>query len=212
MEELSSTQALDNEIISDAKKKSERILAKAEETCASLLSDVDRRVEEALRQAQETQDVMLAAYKKNTEASLPLEKERHLVSFVNESILKALNGYFEKAGLEKRMAVVESMVKRAKDVLEGKKVSAYVLSLPLDSAKKMLEGALGLQLASVQEFDRTSLEEDVLPGFNFEDGVILVAEDSSIKCRLTLKEKVREILDGKKMELAQALFAGRLAV
>ena len=210
MEELRSTQALDNEIIADAKKKSERILQKAEETCASLLADVDKRVNDALKQAQETQDALLAAFKKNTEASLPLEKERYLVSFVSESILNAVNGYFEKAGEQKRLDVVESMVRRAKNVLGDKKVSAYVLAFPLDSARKMLEGALGVQLLSVEQVQKSVLDEDVLPGFAFDDGIILVTEDASIKCRLTLKEKVKEILDDKKMERSQALFAGRL--
>ncbi len=212
MEELRSTQALDNEIIADAKKKSERILKNAEETCASLLSDVEGRVQEALRQAQQTQDALLAAFRKNTEASLPLEKERYLVSFVDGAILKALNGYFQKAGVQKRLDVIESMVKRVKPILGDMKVCASVVGFPLESAKKMLESSLGVQLASVEEYHKTGLEEDVLPGFDFEDGVILVTEDSSIKCRLTLKEKVKEILDDKKMELADSLFGGRLAV
>ena len=210
MEELRSTQALDNEIISDARKKSERILQKAEETCASLLADVDKRVSDALKQAQETQDSILAAFKRNTEASLPLEKERYLVSFVSESILNAVNGYFEKAGVQKRLDVVESMVRRAKNVLGDRKVSAYVIGFSLDSAKKMLESSLGVQLLSMEQKQKSALDEDVLPGFVFEDGVILVTEDGSIKCRLTLKERVKEILDDKKMELSQALFAGRL--
>ncbi|MBO4321340.1 MAG: hypothetical protein J5857_12805 [Treponema sp.] len=210
MEELRSTQALDNEIISDARKKSERILQKAEETCASLLADVDKRVSDALKQAQETQDSILAAFKRNTEASLPLEKERYLVSFVSESILNAVNGYFEKAGVQKRLDVVESMVRRAKNVLGDRKVSACVIGFSLDSAKKMLESSLGVQLLSMEQKQKSALDEDVLPGFVFEDGVILVTEDGSIKCRLTLKERVKEILDDKKMELSQALFAGRL--
>lgn len=212
MEELRSTQALDNEIISDARKKSERILQRAEEMCASLLSDVDNRVQEALKQAQETQDTLLAAFKKNTEASLPLEKERYLVSFVNDSLLKAVNGYFEKAGVQKRLDVVASMVKRAIPVLDGRKVHAYVLALPLDSARKMLESSLGVQLMSVDNYTKTTIDEDALPGFDFDDGVILVTEDGSVKCRLTLKERVKEILDDKKMELSEALFAGGLSL
>ncbi|MBO4320409.1 MAG: hypothetical protein J5857_08065 [Treponema sp.] len=212
MEELRSTQALDNEIISDARKKSERILQRAEEMCASLLSDVDNRVQEALKQAQETQDTLLAAFKKNTEASLPLEKERYLVSFVNDSLLKAVNGYFEKAGVQKRLDVVASMVKRAIPVLDGRKVHAYVLALPLDSARKMLESSLGVQLMSVDNYTKTTIDEDALPGFDFEDGVMLITEDGSVKCRLTLKERVKEILDDKKMELSEALFAGGLSL
>ncbi len=50
MEELRSTEILDKEIRSDARKKAERILSKAEVDCQMILAEVDDRVENAKKE------------------------------------------------------------------------------------------------------------------------------------------------------------------
>ena len=72
MEELRSTEALDNEIRNDARKKAEQILAKAEETALSIIDSVKQKVQEEQSQARKNCDARIALYRKNKEAALPL--------------------------------------------------------------------------------------------------------------------------------------------
>lgn len=84
MEELRSTEILDKEIRSDARKKAERILSKAEVDCQMILAEVDDRVEKAKKEISDKDEKKLAAYEKQKNAALPLEKKRFLVNFILE--------------------------------------------------------------------------------------------------------------------------------
>jgi len=213
MEELRSTDALDKEIVADAKKKADRILAKAEESCASLLGGVDARVQEAKSQAEAATRSMLALYKKNINASLPLEKERYLVSYIHESVIEALNVYFESAGEDKRLQIVKGLVERSKKVLGTRPVNARVLGFEKEAALEMLKSVFGTQILSVETAGAGENADETVEGFAFHEGVILSTADSNsgaITCRLTLDEKVKDILDSWNFELSDALFGGRL--
>ena len=63
MEELRSTDALDNEIRNDARRKAEQILARAEETARSLIDNVKQKVQEEENLAQKNSDERLAIYR-----------------------------------------------------------------------------------------------------------------------------------------------------
>ena len=106
MEELRSTEILDKEIEADARKKAEKILARAEEECRTILADVSLRVDEASKQKESYYAGKLSALEKSINEALPLEKGRFLVSFYDDEVSKAFNEYFEKLGLEKRLALI----------------------------------------------------------------------------------------------------------
>lgn len=213
MEEIRSTDVLDREIVSDAKKKADKILSRAEETCRELLGGVGKRLEESRIQAQKSADSRLELYKKNEGASLPLEKERYEVSFVHGEVLEAINSYFEKAGEEKRLSVVQKLLERALPSLGKGAVHATVISFSKDPAEKMLRSILGERLETVETSPEALFADDFVPGLRYHGGVILSVESEhgEIVCRLTLDEKILEILDEYNFELAHALFGGRIS-
>ena len=96
MEEFRSTEILDKEIQADARKKAEKILAKADVDCALLLEEVSGRIEKAKKELEDKYALKIAAFEKDQSATLPLEKERFLVSFIQSSIEKAINAYLAK--------------------------------------------------------------------------------------------------------------------
>ncbi|MBR0496271.1 MAG: hypothetical protein IJJ71_08875 [Treponema sp.] len=209
MEELRSTEILDKEIEADARKKAEKILARAEEESKSILSDVERRVNEAKSQKESYYATKYAQAEKSVNEALPLEKGRFLVSFYSDAVSKAFNEYLENLGESKRLALIENKLAHLPECLVSKKVNALVFGFNLSEAKKLLEKSVK-NLGKVEEvsFERSGEEEAL--GNAFHEGIILSSDDGFVKVRATIDQIVREIKDKYSMELAEKLFGGRL--
>ena len=210
MEELRSTDALDQEIRSDARKRAEKILAKADESAKALLDGVQERVSEAEKTARQASQARCESFKRNNEASIPLEHQRTQVSYIHNAIIEALNVYLEKLSEKERLLIIKTQLERALPFLAQKEVNAYVIGFDLTQAKKMLSGVLKTQLVSCKKGSENLIADEAVSGIKLREGVVLNTSDKSISCRLTLDEKIKEILDEKTDELALALFGGRL--
>lgn len=210
MEELRSTEILDKEIEADARKKAEKILARAEEECRTILADVSLRVDEASKQKESYYAGKLSALEKSINEALPLEKGRFLVSFYDDEVSKAFNEYFEKLGLEKRLALIEKRLEKLPRTLFEKKINAFVFGFNMADAKKILEKHLGQNAGEVTETSFEKSGEEAVKGNNFHEGIIISSEDGFVKIRLTIDQIVRETKDKYSEELAKALFGGRL--
>lgn len=210
MEELRSTEALDNEIRNDARKKAEQILAKSEETALSIIDSVKQKVQEEQSQARKNCDARIALYRKNKEAALPLEKQRYLVQNIHDAVIDAMNEYFDSLKESKRLEIIKILVERSKNLLEGKSVKAVIIGFKKTTADKMLKSVLGKSLKSSSVGDERLISEEAVAGFNRREGVVLQSDDGSMICRFTLDEKIKEILDENSRELAETLFCGRV--
>jgi V/A-type H+-transporting ATPase subunit E len=210
MEELRSTDILDQEIKADVKKKADRILEDARQTAQSLEAGVTSRVSAAGDEAKKSSEARIGFYEKNINASLPLEKQRYFVSFVNSEVIGAFNSYFKDLGPAKRLDIVKKLVERSKDELKGKNVNAFVIGFNKADAEKMLKSQFGSSLLSCKAGNEIMVADEAVEGFEFREGLVLVSEDGKTVCRLTLDEKLKEVLDSKSYELSSALFAGRL--
>lgn len=206
MEELRSTEILDKEIQVSARKKAERILAKADEDCKALENSVEERVAKAKTEVEALFANKLNAIKKDSEASIPLEKQRLLVSFVQSEIVSHINEYLASLSEEKR---IELVLKNAADILarleDDAKVDAFIYGFDSKKAEKALKKLLGTKLSKVEEtvYGKAALEESVI---DLKEGIILVTEDSKLKARFTLCEVVNAVLDKYREEMKDALF------
>ncbi len=210
MEELRSTEALDNEIRNEARKRVGKILESARENAQTLKAGVEKKLTDAVAEAERQSAVRLELYRKNIDASIPLEKGRYLVSFIYDSVMDAVNAYLASGGEDKRLAIVTSLVERSKSFLEGKELEATVVGFDLAAAKAMLKKQLGTAVVACNRGEAFLLDDEGLAGLKFREGILLKAKDASVNCRLTLDEKMKEILDEKSFELSSTLFGGRL--
>lgn len=209
MEELRSTEILDKEIEADARKKAEKILARAEEECKNILADVEKRISEARTQKEAFYALKISQAEKSNAEALPLEKGRFLVSFYNDEVSKAFNEYLENLGEEKRLSLIEKKLESLSDIVNQKNLKAFVFGYELDVAKKMLEKHIK-NLSQIEKIIFEKSGEEAAFGNSFHEGIILESDDGMIRIRATIDQIVREIKDKLSEELAVKLFGGRL--
>ena len=193
MQELRSTEILDNEIRAEARRKAENVLKRGDEECAQILAGGDERIQNSCRE-------------KHIAASVPLEKQRMGVSFVQSELVKAVNKYLDSLGPQKRLKLV--LQSCDPKVFEGREFDAFVYGFDVESAQKMLLSVLGVKPVSCNktEFGKIIIEDDI--GLEIKEGIILQTKDNAVRCRLTLSEVFNRVMDKYRAQLAQALFDG----
>ena len=207
MQELRSTDILDKEIQSDARKKAEKILKKADSNCSEILASVDENIEKTKEEKKLSYSEKLSAFEKDQKASIPLQKECFEVSFIQNEISKGINKYLSSLSEEKRLEIAG----KGFDFSNlDKKVVAWVYGFNLERAKNFLSKKLGKNLLECKEtiFRKIALEDSC--GLENPQGIILEAEDKTFRFRLTLSQAVGKILDENRAELSDALFGGQI--
>lgn len=208
MEEFRSTEILDKEIQADARKKAEKILAKADVDCALLLEEVSGRIEKAKKELEDKYALKIVAFEKDQSATLPLEKERFLVSFIQSSIEKAIDAYLAKLSDEEKIDLVLKKSVKIEDVLKSKKLNALYYGFQESLVKKTVGKKFNLISVKETEFNKMIIENDL--GITDRKGIILESEDKAIRVRMTLSEVISQIQDKYRAELYSALFGERL--
>lgn len=208
MQELRSTDILDKEIEADARRKAEAILKRADKECEEILASVQNKIDLARKEKEEFYSKKLDAFEKDLTASGPLEKQRFQVSFIQEEVIAAINKYLSALKEEDRLALVTERFDF--DVCKDKKINAYIYGFDFDAAQKILKEKLGSALISCSktDFGKIMIEEEL--GLENNQGIILEAEDKSMRARLTLVQVLGGILDNYRQELSDALFGGSL--
>src|SRR5574344_317098 len=210
MEELRSTDVLDKEIQTDARKKAERILSKSETDGKAIIDGVASRIAAAKAERGAAYQKKIDAFEKDKNASLPLEKQRFLVSFIEAAVIKGINGYLESLSQRERLALVMSRYGKYRDILGSKRVNVHVFGFNPEDVKKTLAGE-GLQIASCSQIEYEKSGDDPVEGLAVKEGAIIETEDGMIRCRLTIAQIVGELERDHRAELSDALFGGRLS-
>lgn len=205
MQELRSTEILDKEIQSDARKKAEKLLKKADADCTEILNSVDGDIEKAKAEKQELYNKKLAAFKADQNASMPLEKERFKIGYISSTLSKYINEYLNGLSEDKRIELVCKNYQFDSDA----NVTAYVYGFDAKKVKTFLSKKLGSKLLKCEEtkFGKIVLEDDF--GLDRLEGILLESEDKAFRVRLTISEVIGRLLDENRKELSDALFGGQ---
>ncbi|MCR4580278.1 MAG: hypothetical protein K5681_08025 [Treponema sp.] len=201
MQELRSTDVLDKEIQAEARRKAEKILKKAKEDSESLIASVDQNIARLRKTKEEQEEKKLNAFERNQKASVPLEKARFEVSYIQERLAEAVNEWLSTLDVQKRLELLFKDYKHEK----GLKVHAYVYGFDLKTAKAFVEKNLGKDLTNCEEtiFGKIVVEDSC--GLEKPEGLIIEADDKSIRCCLTMSRIIGKLFDTNRKELAAAL-------
>jgi len=195
MEEIRGTEALEREILEDARKRADRIIRKAEENARLLGAQTEQRIKEA-------KAALLSEYqikKKTAElemlSRLPLEKARLDILYRDEMLRKALQEAL--ASMNPRLFGLWCVKRLACQAELVRKSPAKVLVHGLDSETMRDIGALFGQGSDI------SIEE--APTMKVR-GLIVEPMDASYRISITENDLLEWLLDEKRGELAAALF------
>ena len=207
MQELRSTDILDKEIQADARKKADRILRQAEVDCEKIISSVSENIKKAEDDKTNFYALKIQALENDKKATLPLEKERFQVSFMQQQIVNGINKYLSSLSVEQQIKLA---IGKFDFSSVTKNVTAYIYGFSVSDVEKVLKAKLENKLLACKEtqFNKLVIEEEA--GLENPKGIILEAEDLSFRCRLTITQSVSKILDKKRSELSQSLFGGLL--
>jgi vacuolar-type H+-ATPase subunit E/Vma4 len=107
MEELQSTEALDREILEDARKKAFKILKTAGETEAASQAAWDRKLEKNLADAGESYRLKEERERREIMARLPLDKRRIRSEKIEAFLAGAMNDFLRSLDRGKLLSVLE---------------------------------------------------------------------------------------------------------
>jgi len=195
MEEIKGTEALEREILEDARKRAERIIRKAEESARLLGVQTEKKIEEATTTLVGEYQAKKRIAELEMLSRLPLEKARLDISYRDEMLRKALKGALESMNPRlfglwcvKRLSCQAELVRNSR---------ARVLVHGLDSETMRDIEALFGQGSDI------SIEE--APAMKVR-GLVVEPMDTSYRISITEKELLEWLLDEKRGELAAALF------
>lgn len=214
MEVLRATEILENEINENVKKEAACILAEAESECRKIAENVDNRIATMEQEQNLSLQKQLATIKMGMEAAVSLSKVRFLVEYTDKTVLSAINNYLNALDETKQLELVSRQLEKYRHVLEGKRLIVSIIGFEEKSVQSVLASTLGKNaIVSCQLVDPDlSVDADLwsLPGLEVRKGVIVEAEDGSVRCRATIAEIVRELLADHGDELVRTLFCGGL--
>ena len=202
MEELRSTEILDKEIHDDARRRAEKLLKAADSDCKEIERKAAEDFEKTSVSKKAEYEKALADYKRDSDASVSLEKQRHLVSFIDSSVQEALDGWFAAADKSKKLAALRRLLEKYSAVLTGKRFEALSRGFSKKDITSLASSVLGKDATlSVKE-----LSEAEAGKLNISEGFTVRSEDGSVFCRVTCDELKLELLQNWREELAEKLF------
>lgn len=200
MEELVSTDALEKEILADARKKAERILKGAQDEAGRIAASVEKRNAAASAELEKGLAERSARYKVDALARLPLEKARMRAAFVDALLREALGAFMASLPEARVEALSRARLAAARDYLDGMELRLRRRSLSAEAAIRAVAEAL--PKARVVECS----EDPGLPA----SGLVVETADGSCVLRATLDLAAEALLGERRAELAKALCAGAL--
>jgi aspartate 1-decarboxylase len=213
MEELRSTEALDREILEDARKKAQKLLKTADESVKSQAQQWEKKTQGAIAEIRKTYEQNTEKAKHEILARFPLDKLR-LRSEIAENLLRdAMNGFLENLGrsslllileqeLEKRIAACGAAEFKTGSS-EGSKIILAYQKMEKSEVRRMVGKIIEKPEVKVKcSLNDFQIEEDTTSGAAFP---AIVINTPAIRITASVESAAAEIMMNKRAELAVAL-------
>ena len=200
MEVLKSGDALEKQVLDDARTKAARILAEAERESAAIRDEWQRKTEQELNRMEADKDARVRAVRQELESTLPLDFMRARLSYIQECVDRALQEYFAGLAPAVLARVLGRMMRRMPPVFRGSTTVAYASGMQEQEVKRLVEENVpGVIVKDVKEMaTRASADGG-------DTGIVLETTDGRISFRGTLRELRAQLLEDNREELAAAL-------
>jgi vacuolar-type H+-ATPase subunit H len=202
MEEIVGSEAIQREILEDARKKAARVLDEAEAEAARNVAAIEAKAAAIVDEIVSSNEAKSARFRMETMARFPLERTRMRTAFVDGKLREAVRAYVGSLPERRVAALSESMLARVSAFFDGKEVELRRRGVS-ESAARAAAGRALASAASVRHIEDLSLPAP---------GLVARVGDGSVMARATMDQVEERLLDEKRGELAAALCAGALAL
>jgi vacuolar-type H+-ATPase subunit E/Vma4 len=200
METVKTSEALEEQILEDARAKVKRIREKADKECAAIREEEDRRGAEEARRLDGVRQARLSAMRADLEASLPLDFMRSRLGFFQKSVDEALEKVFRSMDARERGSAIGSQLARASFAFVNQRLVVSCAGVAEQEARQIV--AAHLPGAVIQELKELSPEAAAETGV----GLVVETADGSRRFRATFQELSALLLEDHREEIVRALF------
>jgi vacuolar-type H+-ATPase subunit E/Vma4 len=200
MEVIKSGDALEKQVLEDARTKASHLLAEAERECDAIREEWRRRTEAEIRKMQQNRETRIEAIRSELAASLPLDFMRARLSYMQEALDSALREFFSRLSAKDLATIIGNLLKRMPPVFRDTTAVVFASGLALNEARKIVEENVpGVTVQDVKEMAQGQ------PGDRRDVGLVLETTDRRIRFRGTMRELSTQLLEQNREELAEAL-------
>ncbi|MDR2182017.1 MAG: ATPase [Treponema sp.] len=197
MEELQSTDALDREILEDARKKALKILKSADDEAVSRAASWERRLEQKREEVRGKYAEKIAAARTEIMARLPMDKRRIRTEKIQTLLAGAMNSYLASLDRARLVSIVEKeLAVRTASCDPGGGVSVRFRGLDGEELAALLAKTLAASPSSVTP-DALYTVRGSFPA--------LILESPRLRISASVDGAADQLLLDKRSELARSL-------
>ena len=206
MEELRTTEALDREILEDARKKAHKILKTADETLSAQTLEWEKKTSSALVSLRNANEEKQKKVHEGIFARFPLDKRRLRSENSENFLVKAMDDFLHSLSRDKLLLVLKNeLLERlaaVNDVMRNIEIRYSGMSLA--EAKQIFEKAVLTETFVETPFAKTPFIDASNDGHN-KDFPFIEINAQGIKITASVESAAAALLKDKRAELALAL-------
>ena len=204
MEILRTSDAMESQILEDARNKARRLLEAADKECSAVQAEWQHTLQEETRRLEAARDGRLGALRQELASSLPLEYLRARLVFVQEAVTGALRDLLSGLSSLELGRIVGQMLARAADSFKGARLAVSYAGMSADEARRIVQESV--PQVSVETVKALAEETAAMTG----KGIVLETVDGSTRYRGTLNELSGLLLEEHREELMTALLGKQM--
>ena len=199
MEVLTTSDALESQILEDARNKARRILESADKECAAIHAAGEGKLLEETQRLDAAREARVTALRQELATALPLDFMRTRLAFIQEAVSRALNDLFNGLTGTELGRIIGQMLARAAYAFTDAPVVVRYAGMEADDARMIV--AESVPGAKVEDVQPLSAADAAAAG----KGIILQTMDGSRRYRGTLNEMKNLLLEEYREECVTAL-------
>jgi len=205
MEVVKSSEALESQILDDARGKANRILQEADREAEAISEEWRKKAELEAKRLDAERDSRIAAIRQELEASLPLDYMRARLSYIQETLTKALSEMFASLTPADLARIIGGHLGSIPPVFGSTPLVVSAIGIPPAEAKRIVEKNIrGAVVGEVKSMEGAAEGRQAADGAP-DRGLIVETSDGRIRFRGTINELTALLLEEHREELVEAL-------
>jgi len=201
METVKTSEALESQIMEDARVKARHILESAEKECARIRAEGEKKAAAEAAGLEAKRDERIAALRQELTTTLPLDFMRSRLSFIQDALAKALKDLFVSFSNADCASIISRQLARCASAFAGATVVIWHAGLSADEARKLVKESLpGATIGEVKPLAAEETDKEAIRG------VIVETSDRGKRYRGTMNEMTQFLLEEYREQLVTALF------